>query len=84
VKRIDVLLLEARGDVQAKPRAQINVESAWRWAALAVAACEAGLCTDAVDYFHEAIEHAALGDPSGAELVRVRAWVSARVPLGML
>lgn len=84
MKRLDVLLLEARGDVASKPRAQVNKESAWRWAALAVAACERQLFADAVDYHHEAIEHAALADPTGVELLAVREWVRARVPGGVL
>jgi hypothetical protein len=84
VKRLDVLLLEARGDVASKPMAQIHQESAWRWAALSVAACEAGLLGDIVDYAHEAIEHAALADPTGKELLAVRAWIHARIPPNML
>lgn len=77
---LDSLLLEARGDVASKSRSAINRESAWRWAALAVAAADAGKLTDAVDYFHEAIEHAALADPSGSELLEVRNWVGLRIP----
>ena len=80
MKRLDVLLLEARGDVASKSRSVINRDSAWRWAALAIAASDAGKFTDAVDYFHEAIEHAALSDPSGSELLAVRNWVGMRVP----
>ena len=84
MKDPEELLREARLEVRSKHRVRINKESAWRWAALAVAACEAGQFSDAVDYHHEAIEHAALADQSGAELVALRRWVSARVPPGAL
>ena len=84
MKHPDELLREARLDVRSKRRTQINRESAWRWAALAVAACEAGRPSDAVDYYHEAVEHAALADQLGEDLRAVRAWVSARVPPGVL
>jgi hypothetical protein len=84
VRTPEELLQDARRDVASKPRAQINRESAWKWAALAVAACEAGRIGDAVDYHHEAIEHAALADPTGAALLAIRAWVRARVPPDLL
>ena len=80
MRPLGALLSEAHHDVATKPRAQINRESAWRWATLAVAAYEARLFTDAVDYFHEAVEHAALCDPTGTELRAVRTWVGLRVP----
>ena len=54
----DELLREARLDVASKPRAQLHRESAWRWAALAVAAYEADRLSDVADYHHEALEHA--------------------------
>ena len=84
MKRIEVLLLEARGDVASKPRSVINRESAWRWAALAVAASELRLFSDAVDYAHEAVEHAAQADETGTELRAVRDWLRVRVPPGVL
>jgi len=84
VRHPNDLLLEARRDVASKPRGQINRESAWRWAALAIAASEAGRPTDAVDYLHEAVEHAALADATGAELQAVRAWIRANVPPDLL
>lgn len=84
MKSIEVLLLEARGDVASKTRPAINRESAWRWAALSVAAYEAGLPSDSVDYAHEAVEHAALADATGKELLAVRAWIHARLPPDLL
>jgi hypothetical protein len=84
LKHPDELLREARIELRTKHRVQVNQESAWRWAALAVAAYELGQLSDAVDYHHEAVEHAALADHSGLELQAVRNWVSARVPPGVL
>jgi hypothetical protein len=78
------LLEEARRTVANQSRSQVNRESAWKWAALAVAACERKLLGDAVDYHHEAVEHAALADPSGQLLTAVRAWVCRYVPAGAL
>jgi|APFre7841882654_1041346.scaffolds.fasta_scaffold300685_2 predicted TPR repeat methyltransferase len=80
----DELLQQARRDVAGKHRLVIHQDSAWKWAALAVAAYERGLRADAVDYYHEAVEHAALADPSGVLLLTVRAWVHSHVPPGML
>jgi hypothetical protein len=84
VKSPDELLQEARRDVATKPRSQVNRESSWKWAALAVAAWERGMVADAVDYHHEAVEHAALCDSSGEALRQVRAWVRRYVPAGVL
>ena len=84
MKRLDVLLLEARGDVASKRRTDVNQESAWRWAALAIAAWEIGKVADAVDYYHEAVEHAAHCDSSGENLRQVCAWVRVHVPAGVL
>jgi len=84
VKRIEVLLIEARGDVASRARSEINRESAWRWATLAVAASERRLFSDAVDYAHEAVEHAAQADETGAELRAVRDWLRVHAPPGIL
>lgn len=78
------LLRQAYEDVASKPRAVIHHDSAWKWAALAIAAYGAGLRADAVDYYHEAVEHAALADLSGRLLQTVRAWVHRYVPHGAL
>lgn len=39
---------------------QIQVETAYKWAGRALAAASLGLGHDAIEYAHEAIEHAAL------------------------
>jgi len=80
VKHPNELLQEARRDVASKPRSVIHHDSAWKWAALAIAAYDGGLRADAVDYYHEAIEHAALADRSGHLLWTVRAWVHHYIP----
>ena len=80
---------EARHEVQDKTRSQIEEETAYKWAACAVAAHENYELTDNVswlrdcqDYFHEAVEHAALADQSGAVLRAVRTWVHRYIPRG--
>lgn len=83
------LLEEARCEVADKTRDQIEEETAYKWAARAVAAYErhaksdgAMWLRDAVTYFDEAVEHAALADRSGLVLHAVRQWVDAHVPRG--
>jgi hypothetical protein len=53
-------------DVQTKTLKQIQIETAYVWAGRACAASVLGLDHDALEYAHEAIEHAAL---SGNEAV---------------
>ncbi len=80
---------EAREEVQVKSRSQIEEETAYKWAARAVAAHENYAQTrnvswlrDCQDYYHEAVEHAALADHSGAVLRAVRTWVHRYIPRG--
>lgn len=79
------LLAEARLEIQRKTRGQIEKDTAYKWAARSVAAYflyserdDPKWLADASDYFHEAIEHAALADESGEILYAVRAWVRLR------
>lgn len=51
---------EALRELQTKTLNQIQVETALKWAGRACAAATYGLWHDAVEYAHEAIEHAAL------------------------
>lgn len=82
---------EARRELQTKARAEIEGETAYRWAARAIAAYENYARTsdlqwlrDCAHYFDEACEHAALADASGAALRAVRQWVAQYVPQGVL
>jgi hypothetical protein len=75
---------EARRELNERTREQIEEETAYKWAARAVAAYENHVrapsdattwLLDADSYMHEAIEHAALADRTGDVLWNVRRWV---------
>jgi hypothetical protein len=77
------LLAEAKRELATKSRETIERETAWKWAARAVAAYQLLQQTttyswlrDFEHYFDEAVEHAALADRTGALLQQVRAWVT--------
>lgn len=82
----------AHAELANKTRKQIEEETAYRWAARAIAAFQLSVNSqqherwmrDAADYYHEAVEHAALADESGDLLRRVRQWVHQHVPRGVL
>lgn len=94
----DRLLAEARDEIARKSRAQIEQDTAWRWAARGVAAYEVAAArystypqgrfsrwlVDTTTYLGEAIEHAALADNTGEVLRQVRVWVAQRVPPGAI
>lgn len=61
----------AIAELQTKSLDQIQVETAYTWAYRAWAAYKLGLPHDAVEYAHEAIEHAALSE-NNAVLAKVR------------
>lgn len=78
----------AASELAAKPHEQIEEDTAWAWAARAIAAYQnfgmsddPGWLYDCLDYRHEALEHAALADPGGDVLHEVRAWVREHVPI---
>ena len=84
-------LPDARREILQKTRSEIEEETAVRWAERAVAAYQLSsmqqdnrYLRDAGDYYHEAVEHAALADHSGEVLRRVREWVHRFVPRGAL
>ena len=52
--------VEALGELQAMTLKQIQVETAYKWAGRALAAANLGRGHDAIEYAHEALEHAAL------------------------
>lgn len=65
------ILDDARDELRSKPHEQIQVETAYKWAARACAAQELRRTEAACDYGHEAIEHAALsGDDAVLQDVR--------------
>ena len=94
------ILHDARHEVGVKSRSQIEEETAYKWAARAIVAYETYVRTqrpkympsagsevylrDAGDYYHEAIEHAALADESGDVLRDVREFVYKHVQRGVL
>jgi hypothetical protein len=93
---MDHLLADARHELAHKTRQDVDRETAWKWAARAVAAYQRSQHStdplrdamswirDAQDYYHEAIEHAALADHSGEVLRVVREWIHRHVPRGAL
>ena len=80
------ILDDARREIAEKSRAEIEEETAWKWAARAVATYQGfgGSLFDAAHYYEEAIEHAALADHSGELLRGVREWVHQYVPRGAI
>jgi hypothetical protein len=78
---------DARHELLQKSRSAIEEETAFKWAARAVAAYRLFVETqsrpwllDAVDYAHEAVEHAALADRTGQVLQSVREYVHRDIP----
>jgi len=70
-------IVEARAEVRRKSKAQIDRETAEKWAARAVAADELFRSTGdekwrtaSVEFAHEAVEHAASGTPGSLAHVR--------------
>jgi len=85
------LLAEAERELAAKPRSQIEEETAFKWAARAAVAYRLFRETrmhqwlrDSADYYHEAIEHAALADHSGEVLRALREWIHHYIPRGVI
>jgi len=86
------LLAEAEREIRQKPREQIEEETAFKWAARAVAAYRVfrsghmrdQWLRDAEHYQDEACEHAALADHSGEVLRAVREWMRRYIPPGAL
>ena len=87
------LLAEAQHEILEKSREQIEEETAFKWAARAVAAYRQvrrpphqphRWLRDANTYFDEALEHAALADESGEVLRAVREWMGRYIPRGAL
>jgi hypothetical protein len=82
------ILDDARRELAQKSRSQIEAETAYKWAARAVAAYERFLqdrrvlrwLNDCQEYAHEAVEHAALADSTGDTLRAVRAWMRPYIP----
>jgi len=71
----------AIAELNQKSLAQIQTETAWAWAARALAAKRLFNDTsvgqwmvDAVEYHHESLEHAALAEPGVFEAVRAVLW----------
>lgn len=60
MSKIKAIIDEARTELRKKSIDDIQRETAWKWAARAVAAVEMGAYLDAHEYAHEAVEHAGL------------------------
>lgn len=87
----ELLLIEARREITQKSRSQIEEETAFKWAARAVAAylqsrsvTDPRWLRDAQTYGDEALEHAALADESGEVLRDTRTWMGRYIPIGVL
>jgi hypothetical protein len=85
------LLDEARRELSQKTLKDIERDTAWKWAARAVAAYQLGdygriptLYRDCVTYAGEAFEHAVFADETGETLQAVRSWVYHYIPRGVL
>ena len=87
------LLADAQRELAQKSRSQIEEETAFKWAARAVAAYrqvrvppyqKARWLRDADHYKEEALEHAAMADESGEVLRAVREWMQQYIPRGAL
>ena len=88
---LHALLADAHREVVQKQRSQIEEETAFKWAARAIAAFKVWnsggdpmMFRDSETYFNEAVEHAALADDTGAVLQAVRAWMRQHIPAGQL
>jgi hypothetical protein len=68
---------EATQELSGKTLIQVQTETAWKWAARAVAAFKSNKKEDFHEYCHEAYEHAALA--SVELLTEVRKAIDARV-----
>lgn len=71
---------QALAELQTKTLTQIQIETAFTWAYRAWAASKLGLMNDFTEYFHEAVEHAALsGNDTVLAAVRkiVHAYIDA-------
>ena len=66
MKTWDDYYVEALNELQSMSLKQIQVETAYKWAGRALAAAHLGKSHDAIEYAHEALEHAAL---SGRDVV---------------
>jgi len=60
MNKLRAIVEEARAELRKKSLDEIQRETAWKWAARAVAAVEMGAYSDAHEYAHEAVEHAGL------------------------
>jgi hypothetical protein len=69
------LILESAAELQAKSEQDIELETAIRWGARAIAAYEMGNFLSGEDYFHEALEHAALVGDLGESVGRIQQQV---------
>ena len=84
-------ITEARAELLGKSREQIEQETAFKWAARAVAAYQLWhegrdphMFRDCGIYWSEAVEHAALADDTGNVLQKVRDWVARYAPRGAI
>lgn len=78
---MDTYITKALDELKRKSLIEIQIETALVWCGRACAAERLGLLVDAVEYAHEAIEHAALsGDDSVLKYVR-GLLVEFRVPV---
>jgi hypothetical protein len=83
------LLEEARLELSQKTLKDIERDTAWKWAARAVAAFqlwnEKGapeLYRDSLTYWGESLEHAVFADETGETVRAVRNWMLQHVPPG--
>ncbi len=78
---MDTYIVRALDELKKKSLTEIQVETALVWCGRACAAAQLGLQVDAVEYAHEAIEHAALSGDDGV-LTYVRGLLTQfRVPV---
>jgi hypothetical protein len=72
----------ARNELSRKSLKDVQVDTAYTWASRAVAAVNLQRLSDAREYWHEAVEHAALA--GNGILADIRAQAAALVPMQLL
>lgn len=79
---VAALVVHATTELARKSLRDIQVETAYTWAARAVAAAKSGNIVDAHEYWHESLEHAAL---AGLPILQaITAEVGKLVPISAL
>jgi hypothetical protein len=80
--RVESAIQKALPELGQKTLRTIQIDTAYTWCGRACAAAELGLHADAIEYAHEAIEHAALSGDNGVLAELREAFALYGVPVG--